>query len=257
MQRTSATRVASVFLAVMLATAVADGVELTVYSNPTQSAALRAVVAHWERDTGHTVVIRQGPESSSEALAFYRDIFHKATDADPGPDIINIDSVWPAMLADHLLDLRVYINGMEKLHIPSVIENYTVDGRLVAMPLFVDAGVLFYRKDLLDKYNLPLPFTWSRLVDSANKVVTSERAAGNDAIWGLTFQGKAYEGLTCCAMEWIYARDGGTIVDERGVVTVNNPSALRALTEAADWMGTLVPEEVLEMNEEESRRMFL
>lgn len=138
------------------------------------------------------------------------------------------------MLAERLVDLRVFMAGMETLHLPGVIDNYTINGRLVAMPLFVDTGVMYYRRDMLDKYNLPLPFTWSRLLECANKAVASERAAGNPEIWGLVFQGKPYEGLTCCALEWLYATGGGTIIDEDGTVTVNNPAAAETLAEAAE-----------------------
>lgn len=234
-------------------TSLSPAVELTVYCNPTQLPALKKVVADWERETGNTVIIRPGFESSSKSFDHYHKLLE---DENTDIDIFNLDSVWPSMLANHLVDLRVFLDGMEQLHLPGVIDNYTIDGRLVAMPLFVDAGVMYYRKDLLDKYNLPLPFTWKRLIECANKVVTAERATGNTKLWGLVFQGAKYEGLTCCALEWLYANDAGTIVDETGRVTVNNPQAVKTLAEAREWIGSLAPEETLAFAEEDSRQMF-
>ncbi|MCC8109107.1 MAG: ABC transporter substrate-binding protein [Planctomycetes bacterium] len=235
------------------APAPAAAIELTVYCNPSQLGALQGVIADWEESTGNSVRLLTAHDSSSEVLGLYRKLLE---DGNRDIDIYNVDQAWTAMVAPHLVDLRTYMAGLEKLHLPGVIDNYTIHGRLVAMPQFVDAGVMFYRKDLLDKYNLPLPFTWSRLVECANTVVAAERATGDLDIWGLAFQGDRYEGLTCCALEWIYAHGGGTIVAGDGAVTINNPDAVAALGMAADWVGTLSPPEVLAMNEEASRKFF-
>ncbi len=252
--RSAITPLFAFILAVLaLATAPAAAIELTVYCNPSQLDALRSVIADWEATTGNSVRMLTAHDSSSEVLALYRKLLE---DGNQDIDIYNVDQAWTAMVAPQLVDLRTYMSGLEKLHLPGVIDNYTIHGRLVAMPQFVDAGVMFYRKDLLDKYNLPLPFTWSRLVDCANTVVAAERATGDSDIWGLAFQGDRYEGLTCCALEWIYAHGGGTIVDDDGTVTINNPDAVAALRMAADWIGTLSPPDVLAMNEEASRKFF-
>ena len=47
--------------------------------------------------------------------------------------------------------------GQVGQHFPPMIQSATVDGKLVAMPWFADAGLLYYRKDLLEKYNRPVP----------------------------------------------------------------------------------------------------
>jgi trehalose/maltose transport system substrate-binding protein len=98
-----------------------------------------------------------------------------------------------------------------------------------------DAGVLYYRADLLEKYDVALPATWSDLADAALLVQEGERAAGNPDFWGLVFQGQAYEGLTCNALEWIEGAGGGRIVADDGAVTINNPAAALALARAAAW----------------------
>ena len=83
-----------------------------------------------------------------------------------------------------------------------------------------------------------------------------ERAAGNAEFWGLVFQGQAYEGLTCNALEWIAAAGGGRIVDDDGTVTVNNPAAALALARAAAWVGTVAPPRVTQFVEEDARITF-
>jgi trehalose/maltose transport system substrate-binding protein len=83
-----------------------------------------------------------------------------------------------------------------------------------------------------------------------------EREDGNDRMWGFVFQGRAYEGLTCNALEWIDSHGGGTIVDESGNVTVDNADAARAVAEAGSWIGEIAPEGVLNYAEEEARGVF-
>ncbi|MBX4378228.1 extracellular solute-binding protein, partial [Mycobacterium tuberculosis] len=83
----------------------------------------------------------------------------------------------------------------------AIVDNNTIGGKLVAMPWFTDAGILYYRKDLLEKYGAKPPATWAELAATAKKVQDGERAAGNDKMWGFVFQGKAYEGLSCVALE--------------------------------------------------------
>ncbi len=67
-------------------------------------------------------------------------------------DIMQIDVVWAGILANHLIDLKPYVGDTPEEHFPALIENNTVDGRLVAMPWWADVGVLYYRKDLLEKH---------------------------------------------------------------------------------------------------------
>jgi trehalose/maltose transport system substrate-binding protein len=75
-------------------------------------------------------------------------------------------------------------------------------------------------------------------------------------MWGFVFQAKAYEGLTCDALEWIDSFGGGTIVAEDGAITINNDQAAEALNLASTWVGSIAPEGVLNYAEEESRGVF-
>jgi trehalose/maltose transport system substrate-binding protein len=116
--------------------------------------------------------------------------------------------------------------------------------------------VLFYRQDLLDKYHLPVPRDWAALTAAAATVQRGERAAGNRQFWGFVWQGRAYEGLTCNALEWIASFGGGGIVAADGKVDVDTPRAIAALTMAHGWVGTVSPPGVLNYGEEEARGVF-
>ncbi len=207
----------------------------------------------WSAKTGNTVKHLTIPQSTSDILGLFRQMFAaKSTDL----DVLNVDVVWPGIIKDQLLDLTPYTHGAEKEHFPAIVANNTVGGKLLAMPWFTDAGVLYYRKDLLAKYNEKAPTTWDELTATAKKVMDGERKAGNGDMQGFVFQAKAYEGLTCDAIEWVSSYGGGSIVDASGKVTVNNPQAVKALTTAAGWIGTIAPTGVLNYGEEDARGVF-
>ena len=65
-------------------------------------------------------------------------------------------------------------------------------------------------------------------------VMDGERAAGNKDIWGFVFQGNAYEGLTCDALEWVKSNGGGQIVEPDGTISVNNPKAAAAIDDGQE-----------------------
>jgi len=207
----------------------------------------------WAAKTGNEVQVVSTPSDSSERLALYQQVLSAGSDK---IDVLQIDVVWPGLLASHLLDLKPFAKGAEQGHFPGMIASHTVGGHLVAMPWFTNAGLLFYRRDLLDKHGQKVPQTWADLEASARKVQEAERAAGNDKMWGFVWQGRAYEGLTCNALEWVASHGGGGIVDEAGKVTLRNPQAAQALQAAAAWVGTISPKAVLNYGEEEARGVF-
>ena len=192
----------------------------------------------WAKKSGNQVKVISTPNSSTERLALYQQMLAAGS---PDIDVYQIDVIWPGILANHFIDLSQHVDRAQiDQNFKAIVENNTVDGALVAMPWLTDAGVLYYRKDLLEKYGKKPPTTWQELTETAKAVVDGERAAGYDKILGFVFQAKAYEGLTCDALEWVDSFGGGTIVDDQGKITINNPKAAQAIDLAAGWIGMCV-----------------
>jgi trehalose/maltose transport system substrate-binding protein len=119
----------------------------------------------WSAESGHTVTVVRGPEQSNQRYLEYLDLLSRG---DRSVDILPIDIIWPSALADQLVDLSGYVPaGVISQHFSAILVNNTVAGRLVAMPWFTDAGMLFYREDLLAKYGIEVPQTRSELADAA------------------------------------------------------------------------------------------
>ncbi len=208
----------------------------------------------WAEQSGHEVEVISTPNSATERLALYQQIL-AAQSADI--DVFQIDVIWPGILANHFIDLKEHVD-QETIgqHFEAIVENNTVDEQLVAMPWFTDAGLLYYRDDLLEKHGREVPTTWQELTETAQAIQDAERAEGNDRMQGFVFQARAYEGLTCDALEWIDSHGGGTIVSPDGEITINNENAAEALELAASWIGEIAPQGVLNYAEEESRGVF-
>lgn len=233
----------------------ASAVEITITCGPSGSD-VEFCLKHaqaWAAKTGNTIKNFSPPTSPTEKLALYRQLFAaKSGDI----DVVQIDTVWPGLLKDHLTDLKPFSKGIEAEHFPAIIANNSVNGKLLGMPWYTDAGLLYYRTDLLKKYGLRVPQTWEELTQTAAKVQAGERAKGSKDFHGYVFQAKAYEGLTCNALEWVGGQGGGTVVNSEGDITIRNAQAAKALNLAASWIGTISPTGVLNYEEEEARGVF-
>lgn len=213
----------------------------------------KTLVKPWEEATGNTVTLVPMPASTTDQFGQYR-LWLAAGAADI--DLYQTDVIWAPQLADHFVDLTEVAKDLAPQHFPSIIESQTVNGKLVALPIFTDAPALYYRKDLLDKYGKSPPKTWAELAETAKMIQDAERAEGKADLWGFVWQGNAYEGLTCNALEWVKSFGGGQIVEPDGTISINNENAVAALEAAKSWVGTISPDGVLAYQEEEARGVW-
>src|SRR5246500_2025152 len=207
------------------------------------------------RQTGIRAEFLPAPETAGQQLATWQKLLEGGPKA---PDVYSVDVIWPPILAENLLDLKPYIPEQEvQAHSPELIANYTVNGRLVALPANLSEGMLFYRVDLLPKYGYRAPpKTWQELEVMARRIQAGERAKGNKDFWGFVWEGAPYEGLTCNALEWQASEGGGTILDQNGKVTVKNPKTIRAWERAARWVGSISPPAVVAHKEWDAGNMW-
>lgn len=246
------TALATALLGMSFMAASAMAVDLNMVSGATGGdlAFDTAKLADFAKETGINVKLVPMPSSTTDQFGQYK-LWLAAGNADI--DIYQTDVIWAPQLADQLVDLTDAAKDVVKDHFPSIIQSQTVNGKLVALPVFTDAPALYYRKDLLDKYKLAAPKTWDEMAKAAKTVTDGEK---NADLQGFVFQGNAYEGLTCDALEWVKSNGGGQIVEADGKISINNPKAAEALERAKGWIGTISPKGVLAYQEEESRGVW-
>ncbi|WP_124728034.1 ABC transporter substrate-binding protein [Staphylospora marina] len=168
-------------------------------------------------------------------------------------DVFDLDVIWPAEFAKagYLQPLDRYIesDGVDlSKYIQGALNAGKVDGQQFAMPRFIDAGILFYRKDLVQTP----PKTWDELVKMAK-----ENKGQGDTKFGYLMQAKQYEGLVCNFIEFIGAY-GGRILDENGNVVINSPETVKGLKKMIEvTTSDFVPSNISTFTELESHTAFI
>jgi multiple sugar transport system substrate-binding protein len=143
------------------------------------------------------------------------------------PDVFGSDVIYPAQLASAGLIPAIdkYFSKDEQAnYLPGTIQDVTYKGHIYGAPWFTDFGLLYYRKDLLAKYNLPVPTTWEQMQSEAKTLVS--RGAVKE---GFVFQGNQYEGLVCNALEYIWGAGG----------QIYGPKAASTMAQAAKGLDTM------------------
>ena len=212
-----------------------------------------ALAAQFQKDTGIKVNVIPHPQASD---ASYAQLARNFSSKSSSFDVMMLDVVWPGAFAPYLVDLKPKLGKESKAHVAGIIQNDTVGGKLIAMPWFGDYGILYYRTDLLRKYgyNSP-PKTWSQLFAMAKKIQEGEKKS-NSSFSGFVFQGNAYEGLTCDALEWIASSGGGHMVDN-GKVTIDNKNARTILDAFRTNLSSISPKDVTTYQEDQTANAFV
>jgi trehalose/maltose transport system substrate-binding protein len=216
---------------------------------------IQTVCEEWAKKTGNKLEYIGRPNDYSAVLPLFQQYWAAKS---PDVDVYQIDVIWQGIAAPHAVDLKKYYKEDEiKAYFPRIIENNTVGGKLVSIPLYTDAGLLFYRTDLLEKYayNAP-PKTWEELATMAKKIQDGERASGKKDFQGFVFEGRANESVTCNALEWVYSYGGGSVIELDKKVTINNQNAIKALETARSWVGTISPAGVTTYDEDEAEHVW-
>ncbi|KOV25615.1 MULTISPECIES: ABC transporter substrate-binding protein [Streptomyces] len=167
-------------------------------------------------------------------------------------DVLNIDVAWTSEFA-----AAGWISPLERDRFPldaflrPVVDTATFDGRLYAVPYVTNAGLLYYRKDVLEQAGEQPPRTWSELARQARTI------APRYGLDGYAGQFLPYEGLTVNVTEAVHSAGGSILRDDGARVTVDSDGARAGLRFLADGVREgWISRDALGYKEEESRKAF-
>jgi len=225
----SAAGVASVGTSASAGGSGASAAALTVLCEAGGQAELTKVAAAFEQSTGHKVSLVTLP---------YPGLFSRLTSelasGSVSFDVAAVDAVWLPTLAGKLAPLdSLFTSSVKSDLFPSLVSGAQIRGKYVGMPVWTNAEILYYRKDLFSKpaeraafqkrfgYPLAPPRTWTQFQDTAEFFTRGTSLYGTDVKGAVETEWLAHV---------LQAGSPGVVLDDKGAVIIDNPQHLAALT---------------------------
>ncbi len=209
-------------------------------------------------------------ETSRLSNEFYRTVEKDFTAETPMMDVIGADVVWTSAFAQ-----REWVEDMSdkfyktyqtddflEASLNSAIHQFKIWG----VPWYTDAGILYYRKDLLAQNGYDqAPETWQELKRMSKKMMKEGQVK-----YGFVFQGANYEGGVANACEYIWNAGGEILIGdlsasvsadpsagESAIITVNSPEVIQGLEEAYQIVQSgISPADIYDYKELEAVKVF-
>lgn len=213
----------------------------------------RPFIQEFEQEhSGIRVNLVEGPFDTNLIENLYTSAFLLG---DSPYDVINMDIVWVPKFAaaGWVMDLtdRISPEQLSKF-VEGNVEGSRYKGRLYRIPHASDAGMLYYRKDLLEAAGLKPPETFQEMVDISQKLQNQGKAT-----WGYLWQGKQYEGVAAMFVEVLEGFGGFWANPQTFEVGLDRPEAIQAVEFLRNTVTAgISPPGVTTYGEEETRLLF-
>ncbi len=175
-------------------------------------------------------------------------------------DLFSVDQIWVKRFAKWGEPLNNFINQNEiKNILPEPLESCYSNDTLVAVPINIDAAIMYYRQDLLEKLKnykrliskLDDTITWDDFIKLGRQLNTKENPF-------YIFPAADYEGLICSYMELVLAKSP-KIFERQRKINLLTPASENALQLLVDLVQRyhVSPPNVLEFDETASFEYFI
>jgi multiple sugar transport system substrate-binding protein len=223
---------------------------ITLVTGPDFTGYMRPLVDKWNaQHQSEKVTLLQLPDAADDQHAQMVTNLQAKSDR---YDVLNIDIVSTAEFAD-----AGWIIPLDRRQFPldqflkPVVDTAMYGGKLYGVPYTSNAGLLYYRKDILQKAGKKPPKTWAQLRRLAKTV------APKYGVEGYASQFFPYEGLTVNFAEAVQSAGGAILTDDGTKVAVNSPQARQGLNFLVQGLREgWITKKSLNFKEEESRKEF-
>lgn len=181
-------------------------------------------------------------------------------------DLVYIDTIWlpefveNGWLKDLSTDFPNQAALVEEGFLQDEVDSGFYNGKLYRIPFRTDAGVLYYRRDLLEQINQDPPETFTELIESV-KLLQAQGIVNEDD--GYLWQGSDDEAIAAMFLEVLHGHGGFWINTERieddleEAVGLDREEAIAALDFLRQTLQeNISPDAVLTYSEENTRETF-
>lgn len=130
-------------------------------------------------------------------------------------EMIDADAIIPM---DNLIDTI----GRDRFYEAPLTEMTADDGMCYAVPLYSHAQVMWYRTDLLEKYNLEVPTTWDELYEAACTIQAGE----NGDVYGCSVPLGTNDMMATRYLNFYIRSAGETMLSEDGKANLTSQAAI-------------------------------
>lgn len=170
-------------------------------------------------------------------------------------DLVYMDIVWTPKFAaaGWLQDVGDRLTATEfQQYLEGDIAGGMYENKLYRVPFRSDAGMLYYRQDLLEQAGYAPPETFKELLEISQNLQQQGLTE-----WGYVWQGKQYEGLAAMFVEILQGSGAFWVNPDTLEVGLDRPEAIEAIKFLRKAIATKVsPPGVTTYAEEETRLLF-
>ena len=202
-----------------------DPVQIVFAFGPDDRGTIRSLIDQFNKSREGEIEV-SWRECSRLSNEFFQELASELPDESSTIDVFGADVVWTPALASNGwvedLSSKFYAVYNPNDFIEAAMESAVYQFRVWGIPWFTDAGILYFRKDLLEEngYNDP-PQTWAELKAISHKIMSESGMKS-----GFVFQGDAYEGGVANACEFIWNAGGRILLGDLSITVSSEPLEL-------------------------------
>ena len=152
-------------------------------------------------------------------------------------EMINADAILPL---DDLIDSI----GRARFYESPIQEMTYSDGNCYAVPIYSHAFVMWYRKDLLEKYNLEVPKTWDEFNEAATAITQGE----NGEVYGCSVPMGTNDLYATCFLDTYVGSNRESLITQDRKPNLTSPTALEGIQYWVDMYKNNSPADSINFN---------